>query len=462
MSRRARLVAVLLGLVLALVLGASAAARAADFGYLGVLGCIDTPPEDPRSLNWVSSVAVSQGGSPVYVGASSPLGSAAPHRVIAYDPSGRQLWSIDHAASGVFGDPYLGVSSDGIYVADNYKGFHIGRITRFVAGAAGAREAASWEVTGQVISVVGSKTETSEGALEFVAVLTRSPAGGIYFFDKDGKSLGGVGIAENDRSFSLGVPTGVSSGGGRLIVADNASTDGINITTGRLASYSVVYRDGGLQVGTVHHVDVPFYTGGIWGASDGIWLMGLDDRGSFARYTHALQPIASFSRSSSTPGRTTQVPFSGIAADGHGNVYLADGDRVLRLGPGGALPPSGTPIGQCGGGAPTRRLTLDTPPQNVFRKHGVVVTVTCALPCTSVARGAITIRGRHRRKLRFKSDRETVAHTTTRLHPRLSRGQLRRLRASLVAGLRATLKVTVTATDTAGVVTRRTIRGSYG
>ncbi len=341
MSRRARLVAVLLGLVLALVLGATAAARAADFGYLGVLGCIDKPPEDPRSLNFVSSVAVSQGGSPVYVGASSPLGSAAPHRVIAYDPSGRQLWSIDRAASGVFGDPYLGIASDGIYVADNYKGFHVGRITRFVAGAAGAREAASWEVTGQVISVVGSKTETSEGALEFVAVLTRSPAGGIYFFDKDGKSLGGVGTAENDRSFSLGVPTGVSSGGGRLIVADNASTDGINITTGRLASYSVVYRDGGLQVGTVHHVDVPFYTGGIWGASDGIWLMGLDDRGSFAHYTHALQPIASFNRSSSTPGRTTQVPFSGIAADGHGNVYLADTDRVLRLGPGGALPRRG-------------------------------------------------------------------------------------------------------------------------
>src|SRR5919107_3911218 len=150
---RARLVAVLLGLVLALGLGASAGARAADFGYLGVLGCIDTPPEDPRSLNSVSSVAVSQGGSRVYVGASSPLGSAAPHRVIAYDPGGRQLWSIDRAASGVFGDPYLAISSDGIYVGDNYKGFDVGRITRFVAGAGGATEATSWEVTGQVISV---------------------------------------------------------------------------------------------------------------------------------------------------------------------------------------------------------------------------------------------------------------------------------------------------------------------
>jgi hypothetical protein len=92
----------------------------------------------------------------------------------------------------------------------------------------------------------------------------------------------------------------------------------------------------------------------------------------------------------------------------------------------------------------------------------VLVDVACALPCTSVARGAITILGRHRRRLRLKPDRETVAQTTARLHPRLSGRQLRRLRTALLAGRQARMKVTVTATDTAGAVTRRTIAGVYG
>ena len=124
-----------------------------------------------------------------------------------------------------------------------------------------------------------------------------------------------------------------------------------------------------------------------------------------------------------------------VAVDGPGNVYIADtaNYRVRKVTMGAALTVSL-------GGVPTQRL---------LAQKGITVTARCGKPCSLSATGSVTILGtRYVFVLTRASTRLAVG--TRKLTLRCPPAELKRFRRLLKAGQQARAVITVRATDRAG------------
>jgi sugar lactone lactonase YvrE len=127
----------------------------------------------------------------------------------------------------------------------------------------------------------------------------------------------------------------------------------------------------------------------------------------------------------------------GVAVDGKGSVYFAEGGRVRKV--------------TVGTEAAAPKLTLGgAASQPLLVKHGVTVSAKADRPCTLAAGGKLTIIGTRHVFILTPSTAKLAAAGSRTLTLRLPASALKRFRLLWKPGLKARVTITVRATDKAG------------
>ena len=138
----------------------------------------------------------------------------------------------------------------------------------------------------------------------------------------------------------------------------------------------------------------------------------------------------------------------GVAADGQGNVYIADSQnyRVRKV--------------AAGTQAAAPQLTLEGAlSQPLLVQHGITITAKADSPCTLAASARLTILGTHHVFILTSASAKLAAAGSRTLVLRLQASALKRFRLLWKPGLKARVTITVRATDKAGrnSISKRTV-----
>jgi hypothetical protein len=432
---------------------------AGGFGYLTEWGDCEITPGD--ELAGVQSISAASSGNVVFVAERSGA-----QRVLAFNPRGRLLGILEQPYGDAVDKVSLSATAGTVYVA--LAGFSLPpEIRRFAFGGGRFAQVAGWGPGGHSsgayfrhpVAILGGTLSggAQTGDVVFVQDWSTTDSGGLTIFTSEGLSLGSDIGDSVDGGVAL---TGISGAKANVIAAE--------APLGRppaVAHFAVEKRQGQDRLGTRlikrwtiggSPAGIAYTNGALWvavlrsGVQGNLIQVFTPDGGLVAQYDESQVPAG-------------LAGLNGIAADNAGNVYLALSSRVVKLGPGGALPPSGggsdsRPAEECGpdltlGGRRTQR---------VLRRGGVVVTAISDDRARFVASGTVSVPGASKVYRLKNAQRRAGADRRTRLELKLTRGARRAIQRAFARtpGGRLRARIRVRATDPAGIrsVTRRTVR----
>jgi hypothetical protein len=361
-------------------------------GYLTQFGCRGNP----------RSVAVPNSGEPVYVGDNTS--------VTQYSASGQSLGVWNPGPPAPFAFPSVSPASDGVWVGSNLP---FGRVQRFsVSGS----QLAGWLPPVSTPSRgVSALAGAAIGGREVVVVVFSHNS--LTTFDTSGRALGDL-RPPPETGISLDTVVGIAFSGDALFALVRWAPA---YTNARLVSLRLAWQADTLTVtgASALRLEGGYEPVAIASAPGGLWLRLTDRAGDTSiqrlsltgalgeRYTNRDVPGSLSSTPVLEPGRDHPA---GIAADASGNVYAADPSqgRIVKLGPGGALPATG-------GGPGTPKLdncSTPGPPPNQRREPSIGAATTPAVPGGSgsfaTLRGAFARYSRVQNVLGYRAVRVSV------------------------------------------------------
>lgn len=417
--RPARRVLGLAGLSLALLALAFVSPRAAAAAPYGLLDHFDVCDANGAYVS-IDSIAVDPGGN-IYVGGSDGV-------VRVLSSGGTPLGTLDRGPHGPWAQPVVANGPAGVV---------------YVGDSSDPAQLAKYTLTGGNLTLAHTYVTDQGGYATTIGIrrivgLAPTQNRGLFILDD---TEGIVNLNEQDGSFISLTPPG---GNGRLVAMTAIPNAIVTAATTDAATPDWTAYYSGEPLRYLGQTNVSEFVDGIGDGYDGsIWALTSANPGDPG--THGLEHYKF-----GTLLGTVPIPGALDALDttSDGSVWVARGDGILHLGPGGSvIPPDEYGHTPCGG--PTVSDSL--PPQHIRSTHRLDLLAKCNEPCGIVAVGTLTVPGSRTRYRLAAPARYSATGGPFDLRLPLSRSAYDALARTVAHRRKGTLQLTIGAVDAGDV-----------